>query len=61
MTGKYKIGDMVTVYFGKIPMTGAVVFIDEKEERYLVRFNATQQMYYKEEELLPYSPSEQSQ
>lgn len=51
---KFKIGDMVTVYFGKIPMIGAVVYLDEKELKYLVRFNQSQQMYYSEEELQAY-------
>lgn len=51
---KYKIGDMVTVYFGKIPMHAPVVFIDEERDKYLVRFNPHQQMYYAEEELQPY-------
>ena len=51
---KYKVGDLVTVYFGKIPMTGPVVFLDEKNEKVLVRFNQHQQMYYSESELQPY-------
>ena len=52
---KYKIGDMVTVYFGNIPMIGPVVSIDEKRQKYLVRFNPHQQMYYSEAELTPYT------
>ncbi|WP_171014922.1 hypothetical protein [Culicoidibacter larvae] len=51
---KYKIGDMVTVYFGEIPMIGTVVFLDEEQQKYLVRFNPQQQMYYSEDELQPY-------
>ena len=51
---KYKIGDLVTVHFGKIPMIGPVVYLDEKNEKYLVRFNQYQQMYYSESELQPY-------
>ena len=52
---KFKVGDMVTVYFGKIPMIGTVVFIDKERQQYLVRFNATQQMYYAEENLQAYT------
>ncbi len=50
----YQIGDLATVYFGKIPMIGTVVYINGKDNTYLVRFNAGQQMYYTADELQAY-------
>ncbi|MFS0749806.1 hypothetical protein [Oceanobacillus sp. 1P07AA] len=48
---KFKIGDMVTVDDKHMPVVGTVVYIDEKRERYLVRFGGSQQMYYAEEQI----------
>lgn len=50
----YNIGDLVSVTFGSIPMIGTVVYFDDKAGKYLVRFNASQQMYYAAHELQAY-------
>lgn len=51
---KFKIGDIVFAIYGKHPLVGTVVHFDEKEQKYLVRFSAVQQLYYAENELTHY-------
>ncbi|MFQ6324177.1 hypothetical protein [Lactococcus garvieae] len=50
---KFKIGDVVLLpkesYKG---IVGTIIQINK--EKYLVRFNGTQQLYFQEEELAPY-------
>ena len=55
---KFKIGDMVYANYGTLPLVGAVVHLDAKQQKYLVRFSAVQQMYYSEDELTPYEKPE---
>ncbi|VDG19492.1 hypothetical protein [Lactiplantibacillus mudanjiangensis] len=54
MLTKYKIGDLVFAKLGTLPLVGTVVYLDKKGAQYLVRFSATQQLYYAETDLTPY-------
>ncbi|BDZ30558.1 hypothetical protein RA086_05260 [Lactiplantibacillus sp. WILCCON 0030] len=54
MLTKYQIGDLVNAKIGKATLVGVIVYKDTKHERYLVRVNGTQQLYYTETELTPY-------
>jgi len=49
----FKVGDVVTILATKI--IGTVIYFNEKDNKYLVRFNGTQQLYYADTELVPYS------
>ncbi|WP_018157054.1 hypothetical protein [Demetria terragena] len=53
---KFKVGDGVTVTEG--PMKGlyaTVVWFYDKKEQYLVRFSGTQQVYFTEDQIVPWS------
>ena len=45
----FKVGDIVTIPATKV--IGTVVYINEKRQKYLVRINGVQQLYYMEKEL----------
>ncbi|KIO95755.1 hypothetical protein [Levilactobacillus brevis] len=49
----FKVGDVVTILATKV--IGTVIYFNEKDNKYLVRFNGTQQLYYADTELVPYS------
>ena len=51
----YKIGTLVYAKLGALPVVGTIVSRNEKTGKYLVRFSGTQQDYYSETELTPYS------
>lgn len=40
----FKVGDLVTIIATKV--VGTVIFVDKEHEKYLVRLNGTQQLYY---------------
>ncbi|MCW0953714.1 hypothetical protein OIT44_06580 [Weissella ceti] len=49
---KFKVGSQVELPEEKYPnVQGIVIFLDEKNDKYLVRFNGTQQLYFTENEL----------
>lgn len=50
--GKFKIGNSVTVTEGSMKgIFAIVVFLDEKQQKYLIRFSGNQQMYYEENQI----------
>ncbi|MGO1560912.1 hypothetical protein CZ771_02860 [Actinomycetales bacterium JB111] len=52
----FSIGDGVTTTDGPMKgQYGTVVYLDEKEQKYLVRFAGTQQMYYPEDEIVAWT------
>lgn len=52
---KYNVGDGVRVTDGPMQgIYGVVVWFYEKQDKYLVRFSGLQQMYYDEEQILPW-------
>lgn len=51
----YNIGDGVRVKDGPMQhLHGVVVYFREDDHTYLVRFGASQQMYYREDEIQPW-------
>ena len=50
----YPIGAQVSAKLGTLPLVGTVVSYDEAAEKYLVRFSAVQQDWYRGEELTPF-------
>lgn len=55
MMMKFNVGSRVELPAEKYPnVQGIVIFLDEKQEQYLVRFNGTQQLYFTEDELRPW-------
>ena len=55
---KFKIGDMVETTEGSMQhIPGTVVYLDQENEKYLVRFGGSQQMYYAEDEIVSWGTS----
>jgi len=51
----FKVGTQVALPITKYPnVPGIVIQFDEKKDKYLVRFNGTQQDYFSEDELSPW-------
>lgn len=51
---KFKIGDIVQLLDPNLPIVGLVMTRDSKKNKYLIKFSASQQEYYSEEELMFY-------
>lgn len=51
---RYKIGDQVRATYGTLPLVGTVVHFDETRQKILVRFSASQQDWYSEDDLAPF-------
>lgn len=52
---RFKVGDMVGTTEGSMQhIPGTVVYFDQENEKYLVRFGGSQQMYYAEDEIVPW-------
>lgn len=52
----FKLGEGVTATSGPFKgIYGVIVFYDEKQEKYLVRFTGQQQLYYPANEIILWS------
>ncbi|EOH78883.1 KOW motif-containing protein [Enterococcus malodoratus] len=53
---KFKLGESVTVHTGPFKgIYGIIVSFDKKREKYLVRFNGQQQLYFSPDEIILWS------
>lgn len=54
---KFKVGDLVEVPDSSMKsVPGVVVYFDEKQEKYLIRFGGSQQLFYSENEIVVWNP-----
>lgn len=53
---RYSPGDSVTVTEGPLKgLFAIIVMFDDDQQKYLVRFGSLQQMFYPEDEVIPWS------